>query len=120
MYQELATTMPDLVKSVEQQMDTTWNTLEILESDDRIEDIILQKSVDADEFKTTVENCRNSLDRVTDLLGQEHRSLGWPLVVAAELNNLKTQATNLRAFLDTSTEVSDTSLESKMNFPMHT
>jgi len=101
-YQELASTMPDLVKRAETELDTAWQLLEVIDSEERVKDIIAKNPKDGEELTLTIENCRGSMDRAAELLGQERKSLGWTLVVAGELNNLRTQTKKLKTWIEAS------------------
>lgn len=100
MYQELATTMPDLTERAEKEIDAAWQTLEIVNSDERVDEILLKYPEDAEEFTLMIENCRGSMNRATELLEQEQKSLGWTLLVASELNNLHAQTKKLQTWID--------------------
>jgi hypothetical protein len=109
-YQELAATMPDLVNQAEAQIDDAWETLTVVNSDERVSEMLDKYPEDAEEIKLVIETCQGSMDRATELLGQEEKSLGWTITVAAELNNLHTQTKKLKAWID-DTEGSEMTVE---------
>jgi len=117
-YQKLTTTMPDLVAQAEKELDAAWTTLEIMNHDDLVAEILLKNPEDKEEIALTIESCRASMDRVTELLAQEQKSLGWSLRVAGELNDLHTHTKKLKTWIDVTDGMEEASLELELVEPI--